>query len=110
MNKRKEYIGENISQMRYNTWRFNVATKINQRIMNAKRYMNHSVYRDPTNYFDATDIRIFMSTTDEFCILCFPERIKTKLWNRNPLRESLPKIHCRSSVYSVDRFKANEKP
>jgi len=104
----KEYIGEPLSHMRRNTWLFNFSRKLNDRMKSGRisaltGYSNYfgghrqctddeetyysiinSSERGSFWLFEARDCERFLNTEPNNCFTCFAEKVKSKLWNRNP--------------------------
>ena len=84
----REYIGEIVSEMRRNSWRLNFSRKWNDRMKSGRiSALTDSFGYTGSNFafFDSRDCERFLNTEPErSCFTCFAEKVKSKLWNRNP--------------------------
>lgn len=95
-----EHIGEPVSTMRYNNWRFNFCNKLNGRFKSERRWMLKSkgdLFKI-TNMF-IENCRLYKEIS--FCEPCECFKVRVKFCNHFPVQTS----HCKKSSFKIRRMK-----
>lgn len=84
------------------TQKFNYAKKLNDRVrigkINTVRFNKKGLYTQKV--FSLGLYKDWKPLCDFFCKPCIAEIVKSKLWNRNPIRETFKKTYCKPCLTS----------
>jgi hypothetical protein len=89
-----------LMNVRYATDNFNWLNRLNHRAAIAKLNRDgRAVEKAYTNYKDVHGLwRDWKPECEYYCSPCIAEKVKTKLFNRNPINDTFKKVFCIASL------------
>lgn len=92
-----------LMNVRYATDNFNWLNRLNHRADIAK--LNRDGRKGEKAYSNMKELRgwwqDWFPAKEIYCQPCVPEKVKTKLFNRNPIRETFKKLLCLPCTYEL---------
>ena len=91
-----------LTNIRYATDNFNWLNRLNHRYQIGKLNTGANKKNSYSNHlYNMGFWRDWKPECDLYCQPCVPEKVKTKLFNRNPIRYTFKKVFCLPIVYEL---------